>query len=51
MFLPLIVPVGTEGLNAHNCRQEFTMDMMLKTLHIDPQVIGFDISGQRWIKD
>lgn len=29
--------------------KEFTMDMMLKTLNVDPSLIGFDISEQRWI--
>jgi len=27
----------------------FTMDMMLKTLNIDLEVIGYDKTGQRWI--
>lgn len=30
--------------------QEFTMEFMLKTLNIDPKVIGFDSAGQRWVK-
>ncbi|KAF2493600.1 hypothetical protein BU16DRAFT_528867 [Lophium mytilinum] len=29
--------------------QSFTMDMMLKTLNIDLEVIGYDKVGQRWI--
>lgn len=31
--------------------QEFTMDMMLKTLNVDPQIIGYDVTGQKWNKD
>lgn len=27
----------------------FTMDMMLKTLNIDPEMIGWDKEGQRWV--
>ncbi|GME24847.1 hypothetical protein GTA08_BOTSDO09915 [Neofusicoccum parvum] len=27
----------------------FTMDMMLKTLNIDPEMIGWDKGGQRWV--
>jgi uncharacterized protein with PIN domain len=30
--------------------QEFTMDIMLKTLNIDLKMIGYDKSTQRWIK-
>ncbi|KAL4917847.1 hypothetical protein BDW62DRAFT_210955 [Aspergillus aurantiobrunneus] len=30
--------------------EEFTMDMMLKTLNIDLKSIGYDKSNQRWIK-
>ncbi|KAJ5351817.1 hypothetical protein N7452_000791 [Penicillium brevicompactum] len=30
--------------------EEFTMEFMLKTLHIDPKLIGYDTKAQRWIK-
>ncbi|KAL2863723.1 ubiquitin ligase complex subunit HRD3 [Aspergillus lucknowensis] len=30
--------------------EEFTMDMMLKTLNVDPKTIGYDKSSQTWIK-
>lgn len=30
--------------------QEFTMDMMLKTLNIDLKSIGYDKADQKWIK-
>lgn len=26
------------------------MEFMLKTLHIDPKLIGYDTKAQRWIK-
>ncbi|KAI9932076.1 hypothetical protein MW887_009582 [Aspergillus wentii] len=31
--------------------EDFTMDMMLKTLNIDLNIIGYDKSGQRWVKN
>ncbi|EYE99039.1 putative DNA repair protein Dds20/Mei5 [Aspergillus ruber CBS 135680] len=31
--------------------EEFTMDFMLRTLNIDPQMIGFDVTGQKWTKN
>lgn len=31
--------------------EEFTMDFMLKTLNVDPQMIGFDAAGQKWNKN
>ncbi|KAJ9492026.1 hypothetical protein VN97_g1209 [Penicillium thymicola] len=30
--------------------EEFTMEFMLKSLHVDPKLIGFDTKGQNWIK-
>ncbi|CEN62864.1 hypothetical protein ASPCAL09493 [Aspergillus calidoustus] len=33
-----------------NESEEFTMDMMLKTLNIDFKLIGYDKADQRWIK-
>ncbi|KAJ0420476.1 hypothetical protein BJY00DRAFT_283947 [Aspergillus carlsbadensis] len=33
-----------------NESEEFTMDMMLKTLNIDLKLIGYDKADQRWIK-
>ncbi|CAI7607819.1 unnamed protein product [Penicillium glandicola] len=30
--------------------EEFTMEFMLKSLHIDPRLIGYDTKTQRWIK-
>ncbi|KAL2820718.1 hypothetical protein BJX63DRAFT_380091 [Aspergillus granulosus] len=33
-----------------NGSEEFTMDMMLKTLNIDLKLIGYDKVDQRWIK-
>ncbi|KAL2796119.1 hypothetical protein BJX66DRAFT_146478 [Aspergillus keveii] len=33
-----------------NESEEFTMDMMLKTLNIDLKLIGYDKAGQRWIR-
>ncbi|CDM34697.1 hypothetical protein DTO013E5_3380 [Penicillium roqueforti] len=30
--------------------QEFTMEFMLKSLHVDPKLIGYDTKAQRWIK-
>lgn len=32
-----------------NDDDSFTMDMMLRTLNIDLNVIGYDRQGQRWI--
>lgn len=32
-----------------DAEQSFTMDMMLKTLNIDPEMIGWDKEGQRWV--
>ncbi|GFF69758.1 swi5-dependent recombination DNA repair protein 1 [Aspergillus udagawae] len=40
--------VGTGGETAED--EEFTMDIMLKTLNIDLKMIGYDKSTQRWIK-
>ncbi|KAL4937624.1 hypothetical protein BDV06DRAFT_202480 [Aspergillus oleicola] len=31
--------------------EEFTMDMMLKTLNIELATVGYDKAGQRWIKE
>ena len=36
-------------LEVANVSQSFTMDMMLRTLNIDLNVIGYDRQGQRWI--
>ncbi|KAJ5515126.1 hypothetical protein N7463_004678 [Penicillium fimorum] len=30
--------------------EEFTMETMLKSLHVDPKLIGYDAKAQRWIK-
>ncbi|KAJ5385577.1 hypothetical protein N7517_003488 [Penicillium concentricum] len=30
--------------------EEFTMKSMLKSLHVDPKLIGYDTKAQRWIK-
>ncbi|KAJ5945182.1 hypothetical protein N7516_005350 [Penicillium verrucosum] len=30
--------------------EEFTMEFMLKSLHVDPKLIGYDTKGQKWIK-
>ncbi|KAJ5789087.1 uncharacterized protein N7518_006098 [Penicillium psychrosexuale] len=30
--------------------QEFTMEFMLKSLHVEPKLIGYDTKAQRWIK-
>ncbi|KAJ5488184.1 Tetratricopeptide-like helical [Penicillium expansum] len=30
--------------------EEFTMEFMLKSLHVDPKLIGYDTKAQRWIK-
>ncbi|KGO75052.1 hypothetical protein PITC_047350 [Penicillium italicum] len=30
--------------------EEFTMEFMLKSLHVDPKLIGYDTKTQRWIK-
>lgn len=27
------------------------MEYMLKTLHVDPKLIGYDTKAQRWIKN
>ncbi|KAL1617365.1 hypothetical protein SLS54_007918 [Diplodia seriata] len=32
-----------------DAEQSFTMDTMLKTLNIDPKMIGWDKEGQRWV--
>ncbi|GIJ83561.1 hypothetical protein Asppvi_002384 [Aspergillus pseudoviridinutans] len=40
--------VGTGGETAED--EEFTMDIMLKTLNIDLKMIGYDKSTQQWIK-
>lgn len=45
---------GREGgwvlcLEVANVLQSFTIDMMLRTLNIDLDVIGYDRQGQRWI--
>ena len=32
-----------------NCLQSFTIDMMLQSLNIDLDVIGYDKQGQRWV--
>ncbi|KAL4880157.1 hypothetical protein BJY04DRAFT_219437 [Aspergillus karnatakaensis] len=39
------VKLGTEDEN-----EEFTMDLMLKTLNIDLKTIGYDKPGQTWIR-
>ena len=31
------------------CAQGFTMDMMLKSLNIDLDLIGYDREMQRWV--
>ncbi|OCL04835.1 hypothetical protein AOQ84DRAFT_345638 [Glonium stellatum] len=38
-----------EKLEERNDDDSFTMDMMLRTLNIDLDVIGYDRQGQRWI--
>ena len=35
--------------NANASDQGFTMDMMLRSLNIDLELIGFDKEGQRWV--
>ncbi|KAJ5207872.1 hypothetical protein N7449_002251 [Penicillium cf. viridicatum] len=30
--------------------EEFTMEFMLKSLHVDPKLIGYDTKAQKWIK-
>ncbi|KAJ5834024.1 hypothetical protein N7447_000050 [Penicillium robsamsonii] len=30
--------------------EEFTMEFMLKSLHVDPKLIGYDAEAQKWIK-
>ncbi|KAL4934349.1 putative DNA repair protein Dds20/Mei5 [Aspergillus undulatus] len=40
-----------EGSEAELESEEFTMDMMLKTLNIELATVGYDKAGQRWIKD
>ena len=35
--------------NANASHQGFTMDMMLRSLNIDLELIGFDKEGQRWV--
>ncbi|KAI9689927.1 MAG: hypothetical protein M1822_009809 [Bathelium mastoideum] len=43
---------GAEGGNGGGDDEEddgFTMDMMLRSLHIDPELIGYDKELQRWI--
>ena len=42
---PCSIPVADLG------EQEFTMDMMLKTLNVDLNLIGFDRSNQKWVKE
>ncbi|KAF7177933.1 hypothetical protein CNMCM7691_006419 [Aspergillus felis] len=46
--MPRKEQVGTGGETAED--EEFTMDIMLKTLNIDLKMIGYDKSTQRWIK-
>ncbi|KAF4761706.1 hypothetical protein N7455_003306 [Penicillium solitum] len=33
-----------------NQDEEFTMEFMLKSLHVDPKLIGYDTKAQKWIK-
>lgn len=33
-----------------NGMQEFTMDMMLRTINVDLDSIGYDRQQQRWVK-
>ena len=35
--------------NANASDQGFTMDMMLRSLNIDLELIGFDKEGQKWV--
>ncbi|KAF2713915.1 hypothetical protein K504DRAFT_424947 [Pleomassaria siparia CBS 279.74] len=39
---------GEQNEACGNDDDSFTMDMMLKTLHIDLKLIGYDKEGQRW---
>jgi Swi5-dependent recombination DNA repair protein 1 len=32
-----------------DCLQSFTIDMMLQSLNIELDVIGYDKQGQRWV--
>ncbi|CAG7924443.1 unnamed protein product [Penicillium olsonii] len=36
--------------NSDETEEEFTMEFMLKTLHVEPELIGYDTKAQRWIK-
>ncbi|KAJ5465874.1 hypothetical protein N7530_009661 [Penicillium desertorum] len=44
---PLTKDNGEEGSQD----EEFTMEFMLKTLHVDPKLIGYDTKAQKWIKN
>ena len=40
---------GLEKAEVGGDDEGFTMDMMLKKLNIELEVIGFDADGQRWV--
>ncbi|KAK6338859.1 ERAD-associated protein [Orbilia brochopaga] len=40
----------TEAKNAKDDGDQFTMDMMLRSLNIDLDIMGFDKNLQRWVK-
>ena len=51
-------PGQDDDVSVHHCwcvavvltsRQEFTVDMMLRSLNIDLDVIGYDKVGRRWV--
>lgn len=45
-----LCPWWVEYADLERLLQEFTMDMMLKTLNIDLKSIGYEKADQRWIK-
>ncbi|KAJ5901708.1 hypothetical protein N7495_002236 [Penicillium taxi] len=40
-----------EEKEEENENEEFNMGYMLKTLNIDPKAIGYDVAGDKWIRD
>ncbi|KAL2006547.1 hypothetical protein VTN00DRAFT_9215 [Thermoascus crustaceus] len=50
-LIPISLHFDFEDANNGVASKSFTMDMMLKFLNIDLDLIGFDKVNQRWIKD